>query len=236
MSYPQFKATEKEIINTDLLIAPPENGHVINLEKGPNVKSLPDFKEMQDSYSVPVLLKMDDNISTDEILKAGADVLPFRSNIPKISEWAFYVVDQTFFDRAKEAQDQSGGHVVVAGENYAQGSSREHAALAPKYLGQVAVLAKSYARIGWQNLINFGILPLEFVNTDDYDRIEQGDVIKLKGLKNSLEKKENISVVNETQGQQYEMTYTLSDRQRQVTLAGGVINYFRMKNQRELAS
>ena len=235
MKYPQYKAVEKELINTDLLIAPPDNGHVLELEKGPNVKSLPDFEEIQDSYRVPVLLKMEDNISTDEILKAGAEVLPFRSNIPAISKWSFYIIDQTFSERAEEAKDEYGGHVVVAGENYAQGSSREHAALAPKYLGQVAVLAKSYARIGWQNLVNFGILPLEFVNTDDYEQIEQGDVIKLEGLREAVKEKKNITAINETQDQQYEMTHTLSDRQLQVMLSGGVINYFRMKDQRELA-
>jgi aconitate hydratase len=233
ISYPKFVPAEKEIINTHLLVEPPENGHVLDLEKGPNVKSLPDFEELQDSYEVPALLKMEDNISTDEILKAGADVLPFRSNIPKISEWAFYVVDQSFFDRAKEAQEEYGGHVVVAGENYAQGSSREHAALAPRFLGQRAVLAKSYARIGWQNLVNFGIIPLEFVNSGDYDKIEQGDTIKLNNLRSALENRENIQVVNTTKDQTYEMTYTLSERQIKAILAGGGINYFRMKNERE---
>ena len=231
MSYPSFEPVEKEIINTDLLVAPPENGQEVELEKGPNVKLLPDFEELRDSYSVPVLLKMDDNISTDEILKAGAEVLPFRSNIPAISQWAFHIIDQSFADRAKETQDQFGGHVVVAGENYAQGSSREHAAIAPKYLGQVAVLAKSYARIGWQNLVNFGIVPLEFVNPGDYDQIESGDTIRLEGLRKALEEKQNIQAVNETKDQRYEMTYTLSDRQREVILAGGVINYFRVRNQ-----
>ena len=113
---------------------------------------------------------MGDNISTDEILKAGAEVLPFRSNLPEISKYSFIVIDDTFYDRAQKTKENHGGHVVVAGENYAQGSSREHAALAPKYLGQVAVLAKSYARIAWQNMVNFGILPLEFVNLDDYDK------------------------------------------------------------------
>lgn len=233
ISYPEFVPAEKEIINTHLLIEPPENGHVLDLEKGPNVKSLPDFEKLQDVYEVPALLKMEDNISTDEILKAGADVLPFRSNIPKISEWSFYVVDQSFFDRAKEAQDEYGGHVVVAGENYAQGSSREHAALAPRFLGQRAVLAKSYARIGWQNLVNFGIIPLEFTDNSDYDKIEQGDVVKLSNLRSALENRENVHVANTTKNQTYEMTYTLSERQIKAILAGGVINYFRMKNEKE---
>ncbi len=230
MKYPTYAPAEKDIINTDLLIAPPENGHVIDIEKGPNIKAMPDADVLQDGYELPVLLKMGDNISTDEILKAGADVLPFRSNIPAISEWAFYVVDQSFSDRAKEAKEEYGGHVVVAGENYAQGSSREHAAIAPKYLGQVAVIAKSYARIGWQNLVNFGVLPLEFVNAEDYDKITQGDIIQLEGLKQSLKDRENVQLTNQTKNETYELTYTLSDRQVHIMLEGGVINYFKKKN------
>jgi len=235
MEYPTYVPAEKEIINTDLLIAPPENGHVIDLEKGPNVKSLPDFGELEDAYKVPVLLKMEDNISTDEILRAGAEVLPFRSNIPEISKWSFSIIDDTFFDRAKDAQQKHGGHVVVAGENYAQGSSREHAALAPRYLGQVAAIAKSYARIGWQNLVNFGIVPLEFVNNEDYEKLQQDHIIRLEGLREALESGENVKLVNESSGEEIELTYNLSDRQVQVILAGGVINYFRMKNVAEEA-
>ncbi|MDF9800049.1 aconitate hydratase [Catalinimonas alkaloidigena] len=230
MKYPKYVPAEKEIINTDLLVEPTENGHVVELEKGPNVKSLPDFEELQNEYKVPVLLKMEDNISTDEILRAGAEVLPFRSNIPEISKWSFSIIDDSFYDRAKEAQKEHGGHIVVAGENYAQGSSREHAALAPRYLGQVAAIAKSYARIGWQNLVNFGIVPLEFVNEKDYDKIEQGDVLKLKGLRDALESGEHVKLINETKEEEIELTYQLSDRQVKVILAGGVINYFRMKN------
>ncbi len=230
MQYPTFVPAEKEIINTDLLIEPPKNGHVVELEKGPNVKSLPDFEELQNQYEVPVLLKMEDNISTDEILRAGAEVLPFRSNIPEISKWSFSIIDETFYDRAKEAQQKYGGHIVVAGENYAQGSSREHAALAPRFLGQVAAIAKSYARIGWQNLANFGIVPLEFVNNGDYDRIEQGDVLKLQGLREALKTRRDVKLINKTKNEEIELTYQLSDRQVQVILAGGVINYFRLKN------
>jgi aconitate hydratase len=230
MDYPKYVPAEKEIINTDLLVEPPENGHVVDLEKGPNVKSLPDFNELENEYTVPVLLKMEDNISTDEILRAGAEVLPFRSNIPEISKWSFSIIDDTFYDRAKEAQQEHGGHVVVAGENYAQGSSREHAALAPKYLGQVAAIAKSYARIGWQNLINFGIVPLEFVKNEDYKKLNQDDIIRLEGLRDALENGENVKLINESSDEEIELTYNLSDRQVQVILAGGVINYFRMKN------
>src|SRR5690606_20992402 len=137
------------------------DGSGVELEKGPNVHSLPSLDPIDEDYAIPVLLKMGDNISTDEILPAGARALPFRSNIPKISEFAFHIIDETFHERALKAREEYGGHTVVAGENYAQGSSREHAALSPRFLGQAVVIAKSYARIGWQNMINFGLLPLE---------------------------------------------------------------------------
>ena len=129
----------------------------VALKKGPNIKSLPDFDVAENTFSVPVALKMGDNISTDEILKAGAEVLPLRSNIEAISKYAYYVIDDKFYEKAMKLKSRNGGHVVVAGENYAQGSSREHAAIAPRYLGQKAVIAKSYARIGFQNLVNYGV-------------------------------------------------------------------------------
>lgn len=229
LSYPKFKPPKKEIINKDMLIPPPENGSLIQLEKGPNIKSLPELQGLADAFRGPVLLKMGNNISTDEILRAGAEVLPFRSNIPEISKWSFYIIDESFYDRALEAQDKFGGHIVVAGENYAQGSSREHAALAPRYLGQVAVIAKSYARIGWQNLINFGILPLEFVNGDHYDRIEQGDEILMEDLHQKVSNGFEIIAHNQTKGEDYRVTHNLSERQIQIMLAGGAITFLKQR-------
>jgi aconitate hydratase len=232
MTYPKFKYPTYEIINTDMLIAPVENNKSVTLEKGPNIKALPEIPELKDHYRVPVLLKMGDNVSTDEILKAGAEVLPFRSNLPEISKYSFMVIDDSFYDRAMTAKESHGGHVVVAAENYAQGSSREHAALAPKYLGQVAVLAKSYARIAWQNLANFGILPLEFINEYDYDSIEQGDDVELKDVIQSVKSKENVKVVihkSKGDSKTIEMKHTLSDRQIQIIVKGGIINDFKEK-------
>src|SRR5699024_8009437 len=142
----------------------------VELVKGPNIASLPDFDALPDSVTLPVALKVGDDISTDEILRAGAEVLPFRSNIPEIANFVFDVVDADYPARAKEAGD----HVIVGGANYGQGSSREHAAIAPRYLGLRVVIAKSYARIHWQNLVNFGILPLEFEDADDHERLQQG--------------------------------------------------------------
>ncbi|NEV93575.1 aconitate hydratase [Psychroflexus sp. YR1-1] len=232
MQYPKFEYPTYEIINTYMLVAPVEDNTSVELQKGPNIKALPEIPELKESYKVPVLLKMGDNISTDEILKAGAEVLPFRSNLPEISKYSYTVIDETFYDRAMEVRDSRGGHVVVAADNYAQGSSREHAALAPKYLGQVAVIAKSYARIAWQNLINFGILPLEFTQESDYDLIEQGDDIELKDVISSVRSKEPIEVViHKSNGEQktIQTKHSLSGRQIDVLIKGGIINDFREK-------
>ena len=226
--YPKYEELDDMIINRDMLIGPSGNGEKKELKKGPNISTLPEFEELQD-FEVPVLLKMGDNISTDEILRAGADVLPFRSNIPEISKFAFDVVDETFYDRAMEMKGSAGGHVVVAGENYAQGSSREHAAIAPRYLGQQAAIAKSYARIGWQNLINFGIAPLEFQNPEDFDSIDQGDIIKVENIREQLKAGKQVVVKNVTKGTEFTAVHTLSDRQLQALLDGGIINNFRKR-------
>ncbi|MCM5663263.1 aconitate hydratase [Galbibacter mesophilus] len=231
MTYPQFEAPEIEIINTEMLVAPPEDGAELSLKKGPNIKTLPHIEPLNDRYKIPVVLKMGDNVSTDEILKAGAEVLPFRSNIPEISKFSYTVIDETFYDRAMEAKKQYGGHIVVAGENYAQGSSREHAALAPKYLGQIAVIAKSYARIAWQNLVNFGILPLEFENNEDYDKIEQGAEVTFKNLVEDVKNNNPIRVSIANKGKEVIVNtkHSLSERQVNLLLKGGIINDFKEK-------
>ncbi|HET8855797.1 MAG TPA: aconitate hydratase, partial [Salinimicrobium sp.] len=226
MKYPRYQYPEKEIINSMMLVAPPEDGSDVKLKKGPNIKSLPEIEPILDSYKIPVLLKMGDNISTDEILRAGAEILPFRSNLPEISKYSYSVIDDSFYDRAQKAKSEFGGHIVVARENYAQGSSREHAALAPKYLGQIAVIAKSYARIAWQNLVNFGIVPLDFIDIEDYDKIEQGDMISFKNLRADIENRRNITVVVDKGGEtvEFETKHSMSDRQIQIVLKGGIIN------------
>ncbi|MEB8330694.1 aconitate hydratase [Flavobacteriaceae bacterium KMM 6897] len=232
MSYPQYKNPEMEIINAELLVAPPKDGSQIELKKGPNIKALPHIDPLLDNYEIPVLLKMGDNISTDEILKAGAEVLPLRSNLPEISKYTFTVVDDSFYDRAMESKSLHGGHIVVARENYAQGSSREHAALAPKYLGQVAVIALSYARIAWQNLVNFGILPLEFMTVKDYGKIEQGDIVNFTNLRKDVQDRNPIRVkISNDSGKssEFEAKHTLSDRQISLLLKGGIINEFNEK-------
>ncbi|MEX0724311.1 MAG: aconitate hydratase [Gracilimonas sp.] len=226
MKYPKYSPLKNVIVNTDMLTPPKPKGERGEIKKGPNISSMPDFDELED-FEVPVLLKMGDDISTDEILRAGAEVLPFRSNIPEISKFTLDVVDKNFYDRALKSKEEHGGHVVVAGENYAQGSSREHAAIAPRYLGQRAVIAKSYARIGWQNLVNFGIPPFEFTSPDDYDDIDQGDTLKFENIRDSIENHNSAKVINITKGKEYEVKHTLSNRQREAVLDGGVINTFK---------
>lgn len=231
MSHPEYSEPEEYIINREMLKAPSENGETKELVKGPNISTMPEFGELID-FEAPVLLKMGDDISTDSILKAGAEVLPFRSNIPEISKFSFTVIDESFYDRALKAKDEHGGHVVVAGDNYAQGSSREHAAIAPRYLGQHAVIAKSYARIGWQNLSNFGIAPLEFENEADYDSIDQGDLLRIDSIRDQLKKGNRVKVQNSTKGTEFTVTHTLSGRQLEALLAGGVINRFKKKKKK----
>ena len=168
-----------------------------------------------------VTLKVGDNITTDHIMPAGAKILPLRSNIPAISEYCFTVCDETFPKRAKEA----GTSIIVGGTNYGQGSSREHAALAPLYLGVKAIICKSFARIHRQNLINNGILPLEFVNEADYDRIEQGDDLVIANIRNIVENGGKIIVEDKTKGFSFEVKCELSERGKGMMLAGGLLNY-----------
>ena len=227
MNYPQYQEPQKWVVTTELLIPPTENGKQATLEKGPNIHTFPQFGPLPERSRAEVLLKLGDNISTDEIMPAGSRVLPYRSNILKLSEFVYYQVDETFYKRALDATENHDGHVIVAGDNYAQGSSREHAAICPRYLGQIAVLAKSYARIGWQNLINFGILPLEFVNEDDYTAIAQGDEIELTNLQEQLSNEGPIVVHNITKNKSYEMTHSMSPRQVNIVRKGGLINDFK---------
>jgi aconitate hydratase len=229
IAYPAILDPTSPTVDDDLLLAPPEpdESAELDLEKGPNIASLPDFEPLPDSLEVPVLLKVGDDISTDEILRAGTEVLPFRSNIPKIAEFTYDIVDETYPSRAKHERDEgAGGHVIVGGTNYGQGSSREHAAIAPRYLGLRVVLAKDYARIHWQNLANFGVVALEFDDPDDYDRIEQGDTLRLSGLRRLVEDGNETSVEIDGKGT-FTARHRLSERQRAYLLTGGTTNWMR---------
>ena len=229
MDYPEFKEPKKIIIDIDMLTPPlPESeSDSFNLEKGPNIRSLPLFSELEDSLEGPVLLKVGDNISTDEIMPAGSRVLPFRSNIEAISKFVFAQIDDTYPERAMAHKNT--GSFVVGGENYGQGSSREHAALAPRFLGLRAVVVKSFARIHYQNLANFGILPLLFSDPGDYDKIEREDILVFDNLRETLKKSDRIKVANKSKNQEYILSCNLSERQVEMILAGGLINLSRLK-------
>jgi aconitate hydratase len=226
MDYPRFQEPERVRINTEMLLAPPPDGRREELQKGPNIKSLPLFAPLPDALRGPVLLKVGDDISTDEIMPAGARVLPFRSNVPEISNFVFASVDESFPARARKL---AGGFFVVGGENYGQGSSREHAAIAPRYLGLRAVIARSFARIHHQNLANFGVLPLLFADPADYERIEQGDDLELRDVREALERVGPLAVRNHTRGQEYPLQHRLGERQIEMVLAGGLINVVRQR-------
>ena len=211
---------------------PPEDAALIDLVKGQNIASLPAFSPLADYIEAPVLLVLGDDVSTDEILPAGARVLPYRSNIPKLAEFTFGQLDETYPSRALKIRDTS-GHILVAGSNYGQGSSREHAAITPRFLGLQVVLAISFARIHWQNLANFGVLALQFEDASDYQRIQQGDVLRLEGIRDALTSGTEIAVHNTTRNETYSVRHRLSVRQIGMLLAGGLIPW--IQNQRPLA-
>ncbi len=228
IDYPTPSLPEHASVNTRMLVEPcrADEARDVELVKGPNISALPDLDPLPDSIAVPVGLKVGDNISTDEILPAGAKVLPYRSNIPKISEFTFGQVDEDYASRVAGMRDD-GGHIVVGGENYGQGSSREHAVIAPRYLGLRAVIATSFARIHWQNLANFGILALEFDDPEDYDDIEQGDILRLEGVRSAVQESDRLEARNDRTGQTYQLTHRLSPRQVRMVLAGGQIPLLR---------
>ena len=220
MDYPRVELPEVYSVNTDMLLPPLDEAEAqqVDLVKGTNIVSLPEFDELPDAMDVPMLLRVGDNVSTDEIMPAGSRVLPYRSNIPKIAEFVYVQVDDTYPGRAKEV---SGGHAIVGGDNYGQGSSREHAVIAPRYLGLRVVVAKSFARIHWQNLANFGVLPLEFVDPDDYERIERDAVLHFTELRAALQ--DGTTVTADLNGEQLQLRHRLSQRQVDMVLAGGRI-------------
>lgn len=218
--YPKPQMPEHYSAYDDMLLAPldPEKAAQVQLVKGPNIASLPDFEPLPDRIEAPALLVMGDNVSTDEIMPAGSRVLPYRSNIPEIARFSFERVDPTYPRRASAAQ---GGHVVIAGENYGQGSSREHAVIAPRYLGLRAVIAKSFARIHWQNLANFGILALEFDDPAAHGSISQDDEVVFEDLRAALKSGHRITA--RIGGREVALHHRLSDRQADMVLEGGRI-------------
>jgi aconitate hydratase len=220
---PRILMPKRFLIDDSMILPPSSRPEKVVIERGPNIKPLPTRGRLEDLIEGSVLLKVGDNITTDDILPAGAKVLSFRSNIPAISEYLFERVDANF---AKRAREQGGGY-VVGGENYGQGSSREHAAMAPMYLGVKVILAKSYARIHRSNLINFGILPLTFEEGDEFQRIQQGDRLRITSLRNGLKVNGLLKIENVTQNRVFEVSHGLNQREIEILFAGGLLNYTR---------
>ncbi len=219
---PMVATPENFLVDDGMIIPPPEDGTKVEISRGPNIKPLSRFEPLPEELSGEVLLKVEDNITTDDIMPAGSKVLPLRSNIPAISEYVFNPVDPGFPARATE---KTGGF-VTGRENYGQGSSREHAALAPRHLGLKAVLVRSFARIHHANLVNFGILPLIIPDDETYDKIEQGDELRIPGVRDKLDEGK-LEVINETKGTRFTVTHNLSPRQAEIIKAGGLLNYTR---------
>ena len=213
----KFKVNDSAV----LMPLPPEQAKTAEVLRGPNIKEFPKSKPFADTLSAQLVLKVGDNITTDHIMPAGAKILPYRSNIPYLSKFCFEVCDPTFAERAKAAGDG----IVIGGSNYGQGSSREHAALVPMYLGIRCVIAKSFARIHVANLINAGILPVTFANPEDYDRLEQGAKLTISNIVKGMEEGK-LTVTDET-GFAFQVVCNLTDRQRAILLAGGLLNYTR---------
>ncbi len=218
--YPDVKQPAELLLDDSMIISPVENTGELEIVRGPNIQPLPQMDPLPVDVEGTVLLKVGDNISTDDIMPAGAKILPLRSNVPAISEFVFSRINPSFAGRAKSA----GGGFVVGGENYGQGSSREHAALAPRYLGVKAVIAKSYARIHKSNLVNFGILPLEFKHSSDYDGIKMDARVKIISVRDKI-KDGQVTLTAEVDGREILVRLDVSDREREILISGGLLNY-----------
>jgi len=223
--FPKIEIPDKFLVNDNMIIPPldPNSAPPIEIVRGPNIKPLPEFNPVPDKLEGELLLKVEDDITTDHIMPAGAHILPFRSNIPEISKFVFNVIDESFHDRSLE----KGGGFIVGGENYGQGSSREHAAIAPKYLGLKAVVVKSFARIHLANLVNFGIVPLTFVNKEDYNKFEQGDKLEID-LRTINSGK--VTLKNVTQNSEITLMHSLSDTELEILKAGGKLTFIKQKH------
>ena len=228
---PEIKLPERFIINDNMIEKPAsvEEADSVEIKYGPNIKPFPTSVELPESIEAPAILKVGDNITTDHIMPAGAKILPYRSNIPYLSNFCFRQCDEKFSERCKAA----GKGFIIGGANYGQGSSREHAALVPLYLGIKAVIAKSFARIHCANLINAGIMPFTFADGSDYDRIYTDDTLALEGIREKIADGKPVTLKNLTKGEEYALNYDYSDRQTAMILAGGLLNYTKNLSKQE---
>ena len=225
---PKIKMPKKFLVNDNLIALPAsaEEAKELVVERGPNIKPIPIGKAPEENLDTTLVLKVGDNITTDHIMPAGAKILPFRSNVPKLSEFCFTVCDKEFPERAKKL----GGGVILGGSNYGQGSSREHAALVPLYLGIKGVIAKSFARIHVANLINFGIVPMTLENEADYDKLSEADEIAIEGFAEAIRGGDGVTLTLKKSGESIPLRLTLTERQRAILLAGGMLNYTKENN------
>ena len=228
IKYPDIVMPDKFYIDDSMFIYPPKNSEKIKIYRGPNIGDPPASLPMPEKISGEVTIKVEDQITTDHIIPAGSK-MKYRSNVPKYSEFLFEVVDDKFYERAKKIKDSGKHNIFVAGLSYGQGSSREHAALCPMFMGTKAVIAKSFERIHTANLINFGIIPLTFKNDKDYEKIDQGDNIEIPDIKKIIKKGNSLKVINKTKGVEFEVNYNLSDRQKEIVLAGGTLTFMKNK-------
>jgi aconitate hydratase len=226
MEYPEVSMPEQFHVDDRMIIKPEDTVDVskIEIHRGPNIGVLPANDPFPDDISAEITIKVGDKITTDHIIPAGAR-MKYRSNIPRYSQFLFEILDKTFYERAKKIQDNGRHNVIVAGLSYGQGSSREHAALCPMFLGVKAVIAKSFERIHTANLINFGILPLTFKDGKTYDSVDQGDSLEIPSIRKALELNGKMTVKNRTKERSFEVIYTLSEKQKKILLAGGALNY-----------
>jgi aconitate hydratase len=223
MSYPQVQTPDRPVIDDRMILRPENTGENIEIYRGPNIGAPPVNTALPDTLSGQITIKVGHKITTDHIIPAGAR-MKYRSNIPKYSEFVFEKVDASFAHRALAQKDAGKHNIIVAGWSYGQGSSREHAAICPMYLGVRAVIAKSLERIHAANLINFGILPLTFARENDYDAVDQGDDLEIAGIRKAILDGGNLLVQNKTKGTTFEASCLLSKRQKQIILAGGALN------------
>lgn len=226
IKYPDIKMPEKFYIDDSMFLKPSDHPEKIKIYRGPNIGDPPASDPMSETIAGEVTIKVEDKITTDHIIPAGSK-MKYRSNVPKYSEFLFEVVDPAFHDRAEKIRDSGKHNIIIAGLSYGQGSSREHAALCPMYMGVKTVIAKSLERIHNANLINFGIIPLNFKNEKDYEGIDQGDELEIPNIKKKLENGETIVVKNKTKGTEFEVTHDLSERQKMILLAGGTLAYMK---------
>ncbi len=228
IKYPDVIMPDNFYIDDSMFIFP-ENAEKMNIYRGPNIGDPPSSEPMKDKITGEVTIKVGDQITTDHIIPAGSK-MKYRSNVPKYSEFLFEVVDSNFYQRAKKIRDSGKSNIFIAGLSYGQGSSREHAALCPMFMGTKAVIAKSFERIHTANLINFGIIPLTFKNDNDYDKIDQGDDIEIPNVREIIQSGEKLIVKNLTKNFEFEVDYSLSDRQKEIIIAGGTLAYMKSKS------